>query len=130
MRVMLANGTVIKSGGKVVKNVAGYDLAKLFIGSHGTLGIIVEATFKLRSLPEREAFVQRSFDQLERALRFVESVGESKLNPIVLDLHNIPGSRDSGRNSYSVVLGFAGAAEDVASRWTKRRNWARRNRVT
>jgi glycolate oxidase FAD binding subunit len=48
--LVLADGTIASSGGKVVKNVAGYDLPKLFIGSYGTLGVIVEATVKLRPL--------------------------------------------------------------------------------
>ena len=57
MKVVLADGGVIKAGGRVVKNVAGYDLCKLFTGSFGTLGIITELTFKLRPRPEREATV-------------------------------------------------------------------------
>ena len=51
MRVLLADGRSIKAGGNVVKNVAGYDLCKLFTGSYGTLGLITELTFKLRPLP-------------------------------------------------------------------------------
>jgi glycolate oxidase FAD binding subunit len=53
-RVALADGTLIKGGGRVVKNVAGYDLPKLFVGSLGILGVIVEATFKLAPLPPVE----------------------------------------------------------------------------
>lgn len=57
MKVVLADGSVIKAGGRVVKNVAGYDLSKLFTGSNGSLGIIAELNFKLRPRPECEATV-------------------------------------------------------------------------
>ncbi len=57
MKVVLADGSVIKTGGRVVKNVAGYDLSKLFTGSSGSLGIIAGLNFKLRPRPEREATV-------------------------------------------------------------------------
>ena len=57
MKVVLADGSVIKAGGRVVKNVAGYDLCKLFTGSYGTLGIIVELNFKLRPRPECESTI-------------------------------------------------------------------------
>jgi FAD/FMN-containing dehydrogenase len=57
MKVVLANGSMIKAGGRVVKNVAGYDLCKLFTGSYGSLGIITELNFKLRPRPAREATV-------------------------------------------------------------------------
>jgi glycolate oxidase subunit GlcD len=53
MRAVLSNGRLIKAGGNVVKNVAGYDLCKLFTGSFGTLAFITELTFKLRPLPEQ-----------------------------------------------------------------------------
>lgn len=52
IKVVLANGTVAKAGGKVVKNVAGYDLSKLFTGSMGTLGLILEANFRLHPIKE------------------------------------------------------------------------------
>jgi len=57
MKVVLADGSMIKAGGRVVKNVAGYDLCKLFTGSYGTLGIITELNFKLRPRPASEATV-------------------------------------------------------------------------
>ena len=57
MRMVKADGTPIKGGGKVVKNVSGYDLPKLFAGSLGTLGIIVELTFKLRPQPASDQIV-------------------------------------------------------------------------
>jgi glycolate oxidase FAD binding subunit len=58
MKIATPEGKIIKTGGRVVKNVAGYDMAKLLIGSCGTLGVIVEASFKLFPLPsERATFV-------------------------------------------------------------------------
>jgi hypothetical protein len=91
----LADGRVIKSGGKVVKNVAGYDLHKLFVGDHGTLGTILQATFKVRPLPEKEIILQGPWDTLDRVL-------ESELTPVLLDL-----------NSSNLVIGFAGTSEEV-----------------
>jgi glycolate oxidase FAD binding subunit len=55
--VVLPDGTIAKSGGKVVKNVAGYDLGKLFTGSFGTLGVIAEATFRLHPLPVERRWI-------------------------------------------------------------------------
>lgn len=52
MTLVLADGTIAKSGGKVVKNVAGYDLCKLMTGSYGTLAVITEATFRLHPVPQ------------------------------------------------------------------------------
>jgi len=58
MKIATVEGKVVKTGGRVVKNVAGYDIAKLLIGSYGTLGVIVETSFKLFPLPaERKTFV-------------------------------------------------------------------------
>lgn len=116
LRVALADGTVIKSGGKVVKNVAGYDMAKLFIGSRGSLGVIVEVSLKLRPLPEKEEFVQATFADATLAFQFVETVLESKMNPVVLDLHRgvLTGGKTSAPSTEcTVVLGFAGTCEDV-----------------
>jgi FAD/FMN-containing dehydrogenase len=97
LRVALADGRLIRSGGKVVKNVAGYDLMKLFIGAGGTLGVVVEVTFKLLPLPEAEAFVQAHCDTLEAAERLIASVFESELTPTVFDLHNLGAGNAKGR---------------------------------
>lgn len=109
MRVALADGQVIKTGGKVVKNVAGYDLARLFLGSRGSLGVIVELSLKLRPLPEAESFYQSDFPTPAAAMNFVNRVLDSPFHPVVLDLHR-PGA---GADSCAVALGFAGAGEDV-----------------
>lgn len=106
LKAVLANGRVIKSGGKVVKNVAGYDVQKLFVGGYGSLGVIVEATFKLRPLPEVECFVQATCSSVEAADALIQSALDSALVPVVMDWHNLAGG-------HSIVLGFAGSRAEV-----------------
>lgn len=67
LRVLTADGLVIKTGGKVVKNVAGYDLCKLFTGSWGELGFILETTFKVQPLPACDLRLCRLFSDLNAA---------------------------------------------------------------
>ena len=105
--MVLASGEVIKAGGKVVKNVAGYDLCKLFIGSKHSLGIIVEATFKLKPLPEQELILQKRFDSVEELSRAALTMRDSTVDPVVFDVHNLGGT-------IHMVVGFSGAREDVA----------------
>jgi FAD/FMN-containing dehydrogenase len=111
IKVALADGRVIKAGGKVVKNVAGYDLCKLFVGSQGSLGIIVEAAFKLRPLPEAEQFVAARCESLDQAAGLMEAVLASELTPVVADWH--PPLPPATRHACAVVLGFAGTRAEV-----------------
>jgi FAD/FMN-containing dehydrogenase len=110
--VVLADGRVIHSGGRVVKNVAGYDLCKLFVGSQGTLGLIVEATFKVRPLPETEQMVASHGQSLSQVAEILEAVHNSPLTPVVLDLHNLNPQGRSG-SEFQIILSFAGTREEV-----------------
>jgi glycolate oxidase FAD binding subunit len=84
--VVLHDGTVARAGGKVVKNVAGYDLAKLFCGSLGTLGLIAEATFRLHPLPAAAAVVTLELDRPERVGAAVAPLLRSALEPSAVEL--------------------------------------------
>jgi len=83
--VVRPDGVVAHSGGKVVKNVAGYDLGKLFAGSHGTLGLITEATFRLHPLPQAVAYLtaRAARDDLAAA---VIAAANSPLQPSAVEL--------------------------------------------
>ena len=107
MAVVLPDGRLIRNGGKVVKNVAGFDLCRLFIGAKNELGVIVEATFKLLPLPEAEAHLARPCGSLGQAEEVLEKIWVSDLQPTVLDLHRID------REPITLVAGFTGPGADV-----------------
>ena len=117
MRVALADGRIIKAGGRVVKNVAGYDLCKLFTGSYGTLCLILEVTFKLRPLPKQTVTVAAS-GPLDSLLRCTRATIEARLMPVATELLSpgvaqqlsIPGED----NCPALLIRYAGTPETVA----------------
>ena len=86
LEVVMADGTVIRTGGRNVKDVAGYSLTHLFVGSQGTLGIITEATLRLRPAPGPRSTLLAFFDSLEAAGEAVATMIAAGLVPVTLEL--------------------------------------------
>jgi len=119
LRFVRADGTVIRGGGKVVKNVAGYDLPRLMIGSLGTLGVIVEATFRLQPLPKATALLRAAFEDLGSAMNVVLHVIRSPLQPTALALLNARASQampDPGLGDYELWARFDAVTQVTVER--------------
>ena len=86
LEVVMADGTVIRTGGKNVKDVAGYSLTHLLIGSQGTLGIITEATLRLRPAPPPRLTMLAFFPTLDSAGDAVAGIASAGLSPVTLEL--------------------------------------------
>lgn len=128
IRVALADGQIAKGGGQVVKNVAGYDLPKLFIGSLGTLGVIVEATFKLAPLPKTAATVFASFENLDDVCNVATKILQSRLLPNGLEILNRSASLSLGLgDGFALVARFGGVASAVERQARDVEKWSRDN---
>lgn len=88
VKVVHADGRISRGGGKVVKNVAGYDMNKLYIGSYGTLGVLVEMTMKLLPKPEQEKLLFATFADLPSAVKVASQIFQSNLRPSAIELLN------------------------------------------
>ena len=125
LRVVHANGTVVKSGGKVVKNVAGYDLNKLYIGAFGTLGIITEVTLKLSPIPAYEAILVADFQNVQGAIDTGLSIIGSQILPMFVNLSinadfvDITMDNATDTKRPTLVVGFGGDPETVAWQLTE-----------
>jgi glycolate oxidase FAD binding subunit len=119
-KAVFPNGDIVVSGGKTVKNVSGYDMCKLLIGSYGTLAILCEMTFKLLPLPEKEATLGLSFAVLEDADDFVRELRGSQLIPSSIEVLNglaVQKMRYSlsipPNGNYLVAIGLEGVPESI-----------------
>lgn len=88
LKVVLADGTLIETGTNTIKNATGYHLEQLFIGSEGTLGIVVEATLKLIPKPETTRVVMAYFDTVENATNSVTNMIDKNIYPSTIDFMN------------------------------------------
>ena len=116
MRAVLANGALIHMGGKTVKNVAGYDLGKAFIGSYGSLGIITEVTFRLLPLPQQQKTVRLEFDEMTSALDLTTQILDSELLPTSMNMLNSVASEwvlDKFAAPYTLIIDIDGSEETV-----------------
>ncbi|MEX2159974.1 MAG: FAD-binding oxidoreductase [Dehalococcoidia bacterium] len=90
-KVAHVDGTISKGGGRVVKNVAGYDMPKLYVGSLGTLGVIVEATFKLAPLPAAQETLVVLHESIDSAAKLIFAADDRGLALRAVALHNREG---------------------------------------
>ncbi len=135
LRVVQADGEVARSGGRVVKNVAGYDLNKLYIGSLGTLGIIVEANFKLQPLPVGERTLLLTFPNAADAMQTVIAMLGSLLTPSAIELIDSRAASDMtdffGLNlptsGYTVAVDFEGSPAAIDRQVDEARSLARKS---
>jgi FAD/FMN-containing dehydrogenase len=107
MRLALADGTVVKGGGKVVKNVAGFDLCHLFTGSRGSLGLILETTYKTSPLPEQTSQIAFRAGSAARAAEAALTLHKERLQPLYAVVH-------TQGEAALLTIGLSGGAETVA----------------
>lgn len=90
LEAVLAGGDIIRTGGKLAKDVAGYDFTRLLVGSEGTLGIVTEATLKLIPLPESKKTMLALYQDLEQAAKSVSKIIADKIIPATLEFLDQP----------------------------------------
>ena len=103
-----ASGREFKAGGRVVKNVAGYDLCKLLIGSRGSLAIITQVTLKLRPMLETSALVRLTFNSLSQIDAVLNRLLSSATRPVVIDVLS-----DASRPP-TLIIGYEGASRETS----------------
>ena len=113
MQFATAAGELVQTGGMVVKNVAGLDMAKLLIGSLGTLGAIAAVNFKLTPLPVAERSFLLAFETMEEAIQVRNTVLRSSLQPEALDLLNPDAARVTGRRAWTLAIQAGGNATAI-----------------
>ena len=111
MHLATTDGRLVKAGGNVVKNVAGYDLGRLMCGSFGSLAAIVSATFKLAPVPAATASLVCDFASADALGRASAAIAESQLDPMCVDVRIEAGSGAAPGGTYRLLIRFAGLSE-------------------
>ncbi|MBN1630250.1 MAG: FAD-binding oxidoreductase, partial [Thermoleophilia bacterium] len=135
LKATLADGTQVKFGGRTMKNVAGYDMSKLFVGSFGILGVITEVTVRLLPRPEAHGMLVIPSPSFEEAAGLISRVLDSGLQPLVLQVvppslavrlgtsTPLTGSKDQGE--CVLLAGFAGHPAALDRSLTDVSGWSR-----
>ena len=118
MQFATVGGKLVNAGGMVVKNVAGLDMAKLMIGSFGTLAAIAVVNFKLMPMPEGSTTFLHVFDSLEAAEAQRQALLRGVLQPMAIDLLNPAAARCAGRDGYLLAV-QAGGTPAVLARYRR-----------
>jgi glycolate oxidase FAD binding subunit len=113
MQFATLEGKLVQSGGMVVKNVAGLDMAKLMIGSFGTLAAIAVINFKVLPAPEVERSFLLPFESVATAIAARNRILQGQLQPVAIDLLNPPAGATVGNRSWLLALRAAGNAAAV-----------------
>jgi len=124
--LVLADGTIASSGGKVVKNVAGYDLPKLATGALGTLGVITRAVFRLHPLPRNTRTLTIATDDAQEMQRIVSAILGAQLAPAAIQVRNgsvdilLEGTLDGIAAQESAIGAFGAVSEGSPAVWNAR----------
>jgi glycolate oxidase subunit GlcD len=111
--IALANGNIIRTGRPIVKNVAGYDLTKIFVGSQGTLGLIVDITLKLMALPRTKRTLLIPIDDLRYGLIWGRRLLPLALNASAITISKGYSSGEISRGNYLLAYTAEGMPKDV-----------------
>jgi glycolate oxidase FAD binding subunit len=115
-----SEGVEVKGGGRVVKNVAGYDFPKLLTGSLGTLGIITQMTLKVRPLPEASAIIWAPFSKFVFMGEALDALNTSQARPVAVEVLNLSGAKLVGQglnlpaDHWVLAIGLEGNATSVS----------------
>lgn len=114
MEFATLEGKLVKTGGMVVKNVAGLDMGKLMIGSFGTLAAITTVNFKLTPIPEESAAYVLSFAELDDAMNCRDEILKGVMQPAALDLLNPKASDIMGLDGWCLIVQVCGNSKVIA----------------